>query len=59
MTKTAGLVARLGTLVVNPITHTTVYAAGSENQSSGPPLGVIYRTTNGGTNWTRVMTSNK
>jgi len=44
------------TIAVNPVTNTIVYAGGQE-VIDGWSQGVIYRSTNGGSTWTRVMTS--
>lgn len=42
-------------LAVNPVTPTTVYVAGNEGVSgSDEQFSVIYRTLDGGANWTRV-----
>ena len=43
-------------LAINPVTHTTVYAGGAEG-SSGPYVGMIYRSINSGVGWTRIFTT--
>jgi photosystem II stability/assembly factor-like uncharacterized protein len=48
--------SRVRALAVNPISDTVVYAGG-QDCSGGPCEGFIYRTTDGGDNWTLVFTT--
>ena len=43
-------------VAINPVTPTTVYAAGVEQDQSGNYTGVVYESLNGGANWTRALT---
>jgi len=48
--------SRVQALAINPISDTVVYAGG-QDCSAGPCEGFIYRTTDGGDNWTLVFTT--
>jgi photosystem II stability/assembly factor-like uncharacterized protein len=44
-------------LAIHPLTPTTVYAAGGEEEvAMGPWMGVVQHTTDGGLNWTDLLT---
>ena len=45
-------------VAVNPVTPTTVYAGGYYKETgSGPQIAAVYRSADGGNNWTRVLTA--